>query len=272
MEMVTGENKKLANFYLELMDLTDKVNSIEWKVDFADQAKESWLKGTPILTELQPEAEKELYKEVIFNVFESAKKWQPGPAELSEDTISLLEKLRDEELIELAKAAINDVPTDKAKWADKLQVPEELMEFLATNIARLVLNSYAATVAKQLDLEKWDKGYCPICGDSPTMAKLSGEVGIRMLHCGRCETEWRFDRIGCPYCGNKDTGKLSFVTLEDNKQYRLYLCDQCKSYLKTVDERQCGAVDLFCEDLATADFDKLASSEGYQRGDKRHRA
>jgi FdhE protein len=270
--MVSGENNKLANFYLELMDLTDKVNSIEWKVKLSDQVKESWAKGTPLLVELQPEAKKELYKEIISKVFETCQKWQAGPAEISAETMDLLKKSTDDELCELAVIAIKDEPTNKVKWANKLQLPEELMDFLATNIARLVLNSYAATVSKQLNLDQWDKGYCPICGDSPAMAKLTGEVGVRKLHCGRCETEWRYDRVGCPYCGTKDTNKLSFVTPEGSKQYRLYLCDQCKSYLKTVDERQCGEVDLFCEDLATADFDKLASSEGYQRGNRRYRA
>ncbi|MEG6616604.1 formate dehydrogenase accessory protein FdhE [Peptococcaceae bacterium 1198_IL3148] len=272
MEMGIGENTKLANFYLELMDLTDKVNSIEWKLELPAHVKDSWLQGTPLLTELQPETEQELLQEIVFKVFAAYFKWQPGPAKLPAETLKLLKKLTDDELKDLATTAINDIATNKTKWANQLQMSEELMDFLTTNIARLVLNSYAATVTKQLDLEKWKHGYCPICGDSPTMAKLTGKVGFRVLHCGRCETQWRYDRVGCPYCGTKDADKLSFITSEDNKQYRLYLCDQCKSYLKTVDERQCGEVDLFCEDLATADFDKLASSEGYQRGNKRYRA
>lgn len=272
MEVVSAQNSKLANFYLELMDLTDKVDSIEWKADISDQVKAKWLQGIPVLTDLQPEVDTKLWYEVILNVVLACQKWQPGPQTLSKETVSLIKELNDDDIISLTNAVVKNVPTKQAQWAKKLNISEDMMDFLAFNIAKPILSSYAAAVIKQLDTEKWNKNYCPVCGNSPVMAKLTGKVGIRKLHCGQCETEWRFDRVGCPYCGNKDTAKLSFITPENNKQYRLYLCEECKSYLKTVDERQCGEVDLFCEELATADFDRLAVSEGYHRGSKRYHA
>ncbi|WP_238473279.1 formate dehydrogenase accessory protein FdhE [Desulforamulus profundi] len=101
------------------------------------------------------------------------------------------------------------------------------------------------------------------------MAKLAGKEGYRKLYCGRCETEWRYRRLGCPYCKDENASQASFITMEDSKQYRIYLCERCKSYLKTIDERVCGEVDLFCEDLATVELDQLAQAEGYRRGDRR---
>jgi FdhE protein len=139
------------------------------------------------------------------------------------------------------------------------------MEFLAINTAKPFLSNFSDYITTKFQIEKWKKGYCPICGDSPSMAKLSKPKGKRSLYCSRCETEWPYSRLGCPYCGNKDADKISFLTADGYKEYRLYVCEKCKKYIKTVDERECGEVDLFCEDLKTTDYDKLAIINGYTK-------
>lgn len=272
MEKVKTDEGKMANFYMDLVDLEEKLLSIEWNVHLSDEIKSQWLEGKPILSQVQLSIEPKQFLEVMLDVVRACLKWQPGPQLLSEEIISLLNNLSEQELTELADIIIKDNVARQKPWAEKLKISEEMFEFLAHNVARLYLRSYAKNAARQLAIDKWLKGYCPVCGESPVMAKLTGKYGKRVLYCGRCESEWGYLRLGCPFCGNQDTDKLSFITPEDYKQYRLYLCEKCKSYLKTVDERKCGEVDLFCEDLATSDFDKLAAAEGYQRGDKRERA
>lgn len=268
--MGTEKNSNLANFYLELMDLNEQLAAQQWPVEITKSTNEQWLTGTPLLTIDFPEVPSDLLREVMEQVLAACLKWQPGPQSLPQQVVTELVSLNINDTAQLVKAALKNVPAAKKQWADRLGLTSEMMDFLTFNMARPILASYGRAAVEQLDLERWTKGYCPVCGESPVMAKLTGKYGVRMLHCGRCETEWRYARLGCPYCDNKDSAKLSFITIEGYKQYRLYLCEQCKSYLKTVDERQCGEVDLFCEDLATKDLDLLANHEGYQRSNKRH--
>ncbi len=262
-------NKK-AEFYADLVDLEDKLLSIEWNEVLTDEVKARWLEGKPVLTLVQPRIDQKRFSEVLNAVVRACLKRQPGPQPLSEEILPLIEGLTGEEPAELQQAVIKNDAAAQKQWADKLNISEEMFRFLADNTARLFLRSYAAAVSKQLPWDKWSRGYCPVCGERPVMAKLTGKYGKRRLYCGRCESEWGYLRIGCPYCGTQDSDKLSFVTPEGYKQYRLYLCENCKTYLKTVDERECGEVDLFCEDAATSDFDKLAVSEGYHRGDEKN--
>lgn len=263
-------NGKLAKFYLTLLDLQEEITSHQWP-KVSNLSEEKWLDGEPVLSLQALTVPVELARQVVDSVVAATLKSQPSPDILTPSTAAALNNLEPLELEEFVQAALTNAPQLKTKWAAKLNISEPMLDFITSHIARIILTSYSKHACESLDLEKWHYGHCPVCGESPIMAKLTGKYGVRVLHCGQCETEWRFDRLGCPYCNNKDSGKLSFITPQTQKQYRLYLCDQCKSYLKTVDERQCGKVDLFCEDLATVDFDQLAATEGYQRGNKRYR-
>ncbi|MBO8137097.1 MAG: formate dehydrogenase accessory protein FdhE [Desulfotomaculum sp.] len=263
---------RLANFYLELVELEEKLSSIEWEEEITEEIKEKWLNGMPVLSQLHPCIHPSTFRDTLLTVVRACLKWQPGPQALSDKIVPAVEKLNDLEISLLAGIIIKDEGNKKEEWSKRLSITAEMMEFLAGTAARLILSSFSSYVSNKVDLEKWYRGYCPVCGDSPVMSKLTGEAGARMLYCGRCETEWRFYRLGCPYCENKDSSQISIIIPDEYKQYRLYLCEKCKSYLKTVDERQCGEVDLFCEDLATTDFDILAAGEGYRRGNERYRA
>ncbi len=121
----------------------------------------------------------------------------------------------------------------------------------------------ATALSGQLELEMWRRGYCPICGGNPDFSYLAKDTSARWLICARCDTEWLFQRLQCPYCENYDQNKLSFFT-NDNGTYRLYVCDQCKHYLKAVDLRQFkNEVLLPLERLTTLDMDRQAQANGY---------
>jgi len=114
-----------------------------------------------------------------------------------------------------------------------------------------------------LDMEIWRRGYCPICGGNPDFSYLAKDTSARWLVCSRCDTEWLFQRLQCPYCENYDQNKLSFFT-NDRGTHRLYICDQCKHYLKAVDLRQFKEeVLLPLERLITLDLDRQAQANGY---------
>jgi FdhE protein len=51
--------------------------------------------------------------------------------------------------------------------------------------------------------------------------------------------------------------------LEGSSKYRAYVCDNCKSYLKTVDTQSAQPEDLLLENIKTVFLDQLLLSEGY---------
>ena len=117
-----------------------------------------------------------------------------------------------------------------------------------------------------LDQELWRRRYCPICGGKPDFAFLDKERGARWLLCSRCDTEWLFQRLGCPYCGTQSHDALTYFT---NKQelYRLYTCKKCQGYIKVIDLRKASAeVLLPLERIMTADLDRQAMESGYKAG------
>jgi len=140
---------------------------------------------------------------------------------------------------------------------------ENLLQALIQATLQPFLADYARVLIGYVDQESWRRRYCPICGGSPDIAYLEKEHGARWLVCARCDSEWMFQRLQCPYCGNQDQGKLAFFT-DEKELYRLYVCEQCRCYLKTVDLRKSEPeVLLPLERFYTLDLDAQAKEKGY---------
>ncbi len=108
---------------------------------------------------------------------------------------------------------------------------------------------------------------CPVCGSSPNLAYLS-ENGKRHLVCGFCRCEWPAKRILCPHCGNDQADTLTYFYNEEENAYRVYTCDKCKQYVKTVDTRQLSrSFYPPLESLITLHLDLQAESMGYKRSE-----
>lgn len=266
MGMEAIKEKELARFYLELMDAEDEVDQGQ-APPLSGTDGERWRQGLPAMALARPEVNEESVFDRLMSAALACLKWQPGPRLLPEHIPDALKGLPALEQRELGKAVFYGYsPGQMELWAARLGVDSGMLSFLSRHAARPFLRSFARSMAGQLNYDHWGKGHCPVCGDFPGMSRLTGEEGARKLYCTRCETEWRYMRIGCPFCGNQDSSSLSYIEIEGCGQYRLYLCDKCKCYLKTVDGRKVGETDLFCADLATSGLDRLAAGEGYRRG------
>jgi len=118
---------------------------------------------------------------------------------------------------------------------------------LAQTAADLALKPYlewaAERVLLHVDQEHWKRGHCPVCGGEPDFAYLDSETGARHLVCSRCDSQWLYRRL----------------------MYRLYVCQNCRRYLKAIDLRQVGRRILFpVERLKTLNMDLAARQEGYR--------
>jgi hypothetical protein len=114
----------------------------------------------------------------------------------------------------------------------------------------------------------WKKGSCPLCGTPAGMARLEAEQGRRILWCPLCGTEWVYKRLQCPFCGNENQKKLRYFFVEgEETPYRVDVCNRCKRYVKTIDERKRakGEKTVFeIENMLTFYLDGCAKKEGFR--------
>jgi formate dehydrogenase maturation protein FdhE len=128
------------------------------------------------------------------------------------------------------------------------------------------LTAHAEANIEFIPQEQWRRRYCPVCGGKPDLAFLDSESGARWLLCARCDAEWLFQRIQCPYCDTYDHNALGHF-IDESGLYRLYICRRCQSYLKAVDLRHAGSdVFLPLERILTIDLDRQGKELGYRAG------
>ena len=151
------------------------------------------------------------------------------------------------------------------RWFEGLALPcdpANIMEDMIHATLKPFLASCSRTLVPSVDQDRWRRGYCPICGGNADFALLKGENGARWLVCSRCDAEWLFQRLECPYCGNKDQSTLAYYANEG--LYRLYVCEKCRRYLKAVDSRLARSqVLLPVERLFSLDIDRQGQQLGY---------
>ncbi len=109
----------------------------------------------------------------------------------------------------------------------------------------------------------YNQGYCPICGNHPDLAFLD-EDGKRHLKCCFCSHQWIARRMGCTFCQNNDQDKQHYLYSDDEKEYRVNLCDACGNYIKVVDLRQMNRYFYpGLEMISTLHLDFKAKENGY---------
>ena len=153
------------------------------------------------------------------------------------------------------------------KTAKKLTVDKKTLAFIAYSSIKPSVTLCAEQLSTYLEKDmQRQKGYCPICGNLPGLSTLHDE-GKRFLHCSFCWHEWVSKRVYCPFCGNTDSKSLHYFFSEEEKDYRIYVCDNCKKYLKTVDSREANRL-LYppLEQVSSLHLDFKAQEMGFESG------
>jgi formate dehydrogenase accessory protein FdhE len=156
-------------------------------------------------------------------------------------------------------------------WYNKQSFPhdgmdEETVAVAVHSAVKPFLAMWAEELSPRISQEQWRRGYCPVCGGTPNFSYLKAEQGARWLCCPRCDSEWLFQRIECPFCRNSEQKELAFF-IDQEGRYRVYTCEKCRGYLKSIDLRK-GNKDIVMplEWVKTLDLDRQACEKGYQAG------
>ncbi len=124
-----------------------------------------------------------------------------------------------------------------------------------------------------VDLEGlfWEGGRCPLCSARPVISSIL-EDGRRRLYCSYCGTTGFSRRLDCPVCGNFEIRKDNIITIEGEEDFRIEVCDECGSYIKTVKEKVLDEFSTVGDsppadlvDLITLPLDIIAQGRGYRR-------
>lgn len=171
------------------------------------------------------------------------------------------------DLKKLVSALLNNDDACFETISNQFGLDKQVLAFITYNSIKPSLCTCSEQLSSYLDKEiEWGKGYCPICGNVPVISMFQGE-GERFLYCGFCWHKWQAKRIYCPYCDNRDTESLQYFFSEDEKEYRVDICDKCKKYIKTVDVRKTERI-IYppLEQVATLHLDIKAKETGLLSG------
>jgi FdhE protein len=261
-----------VNFFRDIIraqyKVKDQLDEIKISSTLSEEKiKEMMINGKPLVSWKDIPLEEAHLKELFQEICKIIKKQDKNKAEE-------IQKLIDAEsdgklkLITLIEKLFFQDSTYFHSLTGELKVDEQLLLFLALHLARPFFEAVAEKLNNKVVDKLWIKNYCPVCGSGAQIAKLEKEVGKRKLYCLLCGSEWEFYRLICPFCNNKDQKDLKFLE-EEGSSYRIDVCDQCKRYIKTLDERKgggdTGKAIPSVEDLATMYLDVVAEKEGYEK-------
>lgn len=177
----------------------------------------------------------EAAKKLFVSICETAKKTNTAMSASARKILVSLDAGLDLEALFTSILKNEDEPFEKT--AKALSIEKNVLAFFTYSsiIPSVTLCAEQLSVyMKQQDL--WQKGFCPICGSSPVLSMLEGE-GERSLICSFCWHKWPVKRIFCSYCNTTDNHVLHYFFSENEKEYRVYTCENCKKYIKTIDTK-----------------------------------
>ena len=140
---------------------------------------------------------------------------------------------------------------------------EDEFHFFARAFLEPVVTSIARTDSSQPT--DWTQNFCFVCSGPPQVAvlrDLPDALGRRSLMCSMCATEWRFQRLTCPHCGETEADKLPVHTAESVAHVRIDACTTCMRYIKAVDLRKDGTAVPLVDELAAVELDIWAREQG----------
>jgi FdhE protein len=193
---------------------------------------------------------------------------EPGVGQTMLAIVARLEALDERSLGELARVALAGAWEPVVSLAAMLDLDEYAVVSVVDYAARPALIAAAGRAGHLLVSYDHASSRCPICGSPPLLAELSGKDGARSLRCARCGARWRYPRLACVWCGERDPSALSALHGEGEAGVRQAdCCNRCHGYLKAVSVLDSpDYVGLLRIDLETAGLDLAAVARGYSRG------
>ena len=223
----------------------------------------------PLLTQVKPQIDSSILKDLYTRLLDFMLGQRPEIQEAINKITNQIEQMDFDKISE----SFAQLDTEYfEKLAAAMNVSYDLLFFTIDHAIRPLLRIFAEPYRQDLssDLFYWDfPAICPVCGSKSHICRLNTGNGQRFMFCDRCFTEWPVRYLYCVYCGNDQAKDIYYLNIENDDAYQLFLCNKCKGYLKTYDERGLGKpTDLFVANVETIYLDILAQEKGYTNHDE----
>jgi FdhE protein len=234
------------------------------KPDYSTIDKEKLRAGVSVIQQVSLFLPDDPLQDIALSLSEAVKEGMPKLAGEMDRLSGLIAqgKLR---LADYFEAHPGEEDKMMAGWENNLQVSPSNASFLMSLIARVILEKRAGEVTAALGEFAWEKGYCPICGEFPSIALIEEEGGKRFLHCSSCGQDWRFTRVICPYCEKEGQTGMDYFYVENKTQESAFVCDKCKKYLITLYRAgRLFARDMDISAISLVHLDMIMQDKGYE--------
>jgi formate dehydrogenase maturation protein FdhE len=139
------------------------------------------------------------------------------------------------------------------RWAEKYELASSLFYVLITAPLQPFMEELSRRASSSF-YDKWWQARCPICGQTPRVARLRDRR--RFLTCTYCGAEYRSDLFLCVNCDNKDPYTLQYMQFDDTPAFQIDFCTRCRNYLKVINDQALPEpIPGFLADLLTLDLD-----------------
>ena len=163
-------------------------------------------------------------------------------------------------------ALFGDALDDKGRiqaLAEEKDVPSEMLSMLLYLALRPSIDAGVRQLASHVKEDPDTRSSCPICGRAPIIGALDAD-GQQWMHCSLCWYPWPVKRMACLFCGDRSSHSLEYLYSEEEPEYRMYLCNACRQYVKVVDTRKLSR-GFFppLEQVVSLHLDIKVSEKGY---------
>ncbi|PKN86930.1 MAG: hypothetical protein CVU51_06460 [Deltaproteobacteria bacterium HGW-Deltaproteobacteria-1] len=234
------------------------------KMDYSCIDKEKLRAGVSVIQQMNLFSPDDPFNEIALSLISAVKEGMPKLAAELDRLSELIQKgkLRLAEYFEEKSGGENKM---KEHWGNDLKVSPSNATFLLSLVARVVLERRRKESTTVLGVFEWEKGYCPVCGEFPSIALIEEEGGKRFLHCSSCGQDWRFTRVICPYCEKEAQQEMDYFYVENKTQESAFVCDQCKKYLVTLYRAgRLHARDMDISAISLVHLDMIMQEKGYE--------
>lgn len=234
------------------------------KLDYSLVNREKLRAGVSVIRQISLFSPDDPLKEISLSLIPAIKEGMP----MLEPELTRLSDLIEKGNLHLAGYfEVNPGNGNKSleSWVNNLKISPSNASFLLSLVARVVLERRAKEATEAMGEVTWEKGYCPICGEFPSIALIEEEGGKRFLHCSSCGHDWRFTRVVCPYCEKEAQEGMDYFYVANKTQEAAFVCDKCKKYLITLYR----AGNLFARDMDISaigliHLDMIMQEKGYE--------
>ncbi len=256
----------LLDFYFSIFELQHHyLDRIEIDFDLPDEEIKRKLKKQHSLLAEEVHIDSQIFKDLVNELVKIIEAKSTSKVNLG----CLIEapELNEENMSAFIERLLANDSDYVAEFAERAKIERDIVFFIAQTAMSPFFQKYAQNLRSKINYSMWLYSSCPVCGRRPLAAKLTEKEGLRLLQCSLCHTQWWFLRLKCAFCGNTDHEKLQYLYVDEDRGRRVDVCDSCRKYIKTFDERVIGREIIpHIEEIAAVRLDYVARKEGYVPG------